>query len=276
MTKRKLGYYLVLPNVTRLSWAVWKRDRDVYTKTYKTNLIPPLLEPILYLLAFGFGLGAMLNDKNSASFGGIQYIQFIAPAMIALTVMNAASFECTYGSFVRMYYQKTFDAIMATPASVEDVIAGEMLWGASKSMINAGIMTGVMLAIGPVLKIQLLSIYFALFILAVAFIGGMLFAAVAMCFTALVPTLDHFNYYVFLIITPMMLLCGTFFPLSSLPQPIHSVAMFLPLTHVVIATRELALGSVTAASGLSLLALATAAVILFIIAVNLMRKRLIK
>jgi len=81
---------------------------------------------------------------------------------------------------------------------------------------------------------------------------------------------------VFLIITPMMLLCGTFFPLSSLPQPIHSVAMFLPLTHVVIATRELALGSVTAASGLSLLALATAAVILFIIAVNLMRKRLIK
>jgi lipooligosaccharide transport system permease protein len=190
--------------------------------------------------------------------------------------MNAASFECTFGSFVRMYYQKTFDAIIATPVSVEDVIAGEMLWGASKSVLNAGIMVGVMLVIGPVINIPLLTLHLALFILAVAFIGGLLFAAIAMCFTALVPSLDHFNYYVFLIITPMMLLCGTFFPLGMLPHTVQFAAQFLPLTHVVIATRELAIGHVTITSVISLLALLVVGIIVFIIAVNLMRRRLIK
>jgi lipooligosaccharide transport system permease protein len=272
MRRRDAGYYLALPRISRLSWTVWKRDRDVYLRTYKTNLLPPLLEPILYLLAFGFGLGALVKQDIH----GLKYIQFIAPGMIALSIMNAASFECTYGSFVRMYYQKTFDAITATPVSVEDIIAGEILWGASKSAINAGIMTGVMLAIEPLLKVQLVSLKFAALILVVAFAGGLLFASIAMCFTALVPTIDHFNYYIFLIITPMMLLCGTFFPLDMLNPGVQLGAQFLPLTHVVVVTRELAIGTVTTTSLYSIAALSLAAVAIFIVAVNLMRKRLVK
>lgn len=259
-------------NISGLAWTVWRRDRDVYLKTYKTNLLPPLLEPILYLLAFGFGLGAIVSTNVE----GMKYIQFIAPAMVSLSVMNAASFECTYGSFVRMYYQKTFDAITATPVSVEDVIAGEMLWGATKSVLNAGIMVGVMLILGPVLQIQLLSPYLAVLILVVAFVGGLLFAAIAMCFTAVVPSLDHFNYYVFLIITPMMLLCGTFFPLSMLPHMVQTIALFLPLTHVVVISRELAVGHLTTAGAVSALALIVTGLIAFVVAIHLMKRRLIK
>jgi lipooligosaccharide transport system permease protein len=272
LSGKPMKYYLVLPSLNKLSWTVWKRDRDVYLKTYKTNLIPPLLEPILYLLAFGFGLGVMMTT----GFGDHVYIQFIAPAMIALTIMNAASFECTYGSFVRMYYQKTFDAITATPVSVENVIAGEMLWGASKSLINSGIMVGVMLIIGPLIHIQLLSWQFCALILLVAFLGGLLFAAIGMCFTAVVPQIDHFNYFIFLIVTPMMLLCGTFFPMENLPWQVQTVAQALPLTHVVVITRELAYGALSTASLVSLGFLLVTSVIFFIIAVNLMRKRLVK
>jgi lipooligosaccharide transport system permease protein len=259
-------------NISSLSWTVWKRNRDVYLKTYNTNLLPPLLEPILYLLAFGFGLGAIV----STNVDGVRYIQFIAPAMVALSVMNAGSFECTYGSYVRMYYQKTFDAITATPVSVEDVIAGEMLWGATKSVINAGIMVGVMLVLGPILQIQLLSAYLAVLILVVAFIGGLLFSAIAMCFTAVVPTMDHFNYYMFLIITPMMLLCGTFFPTGMLPQTLQTIIYLLPLTHVVIVSRELAIDRLTFASAFSLLYLVVMSLVLFLLAIYLMRRRLIK
>jgi len=103
---------------------VWQRDLKVYKKTWKINFIPPLLEPLLYLLAFGLGLGAMVGKINYHA-SEISYVAFIAPALISITIMYNAFFENTYVSFVRMYYQKTFDSMMATPLSMEDVITGE-------------------------------------------------------------------------------------------------------------------------------------------------------
>src|SRR3990170_2994522 len=111
-----------LPNLTYRVWKVWRRNFDVFMKTVKVNFLPSLLEPILYLVALGFGLGALVNTVD-----GVSYVKFIAPALVAISVMNGSFFECTFASFVRMYYQKTFDAIIATPVSVEEVIAGELL-----------------------------------------------------------------------------------------------------------------------------------------------------
>ena len=121
---------------------VWRRNFDVFTKT-AVNFFPSLLEPILYLLAFGFGLGGYITNIQGQS-----YLAYIAPALVAISIMNGAFFECTFASFVRMYFQKTFDAIVATPVSVEEVVAGELLWGATRSTINSTIVLAVVAAFG--------------------------------------------------------------------------------------------------------------------------------
>ena len=133
---RKSPARFALPKLTYRVWMVWHRNFDVFTKTIVSNFLPSLLEPILYLVAFGFGLGGFIPSVQ-----GQPYIKFIAPGLVAIAIMNGAFFECTFGSFVRMYYQKTFDAIVATPVSVEEVVAGELLWGATRSTANATIVS---------------------------------------------------------------------------------------------------------------------------------------
>ena len=134
-----------MPHISMRAWKVWHRDSRTFMKTYKANFIPPLMEPILYLLAFGFGLGFFVTQID-----GVPYATYLAPALIAISMMNAAFFECTFSSFVRMYYQKTFDAIIATPLNIDEVITGELLWGATKSTIYTTIVLGVVTAFGLV------------------------------------------------------------------------------------------------------------------------------
>jgi lipooligosaccharide transport system permease protein len=245
---------------------VWRRDFDVFMKTYKVNFFPPLLEPIFYLIALGFGLGAIVT-----SIEGVRYIQFIAPALVAISMMYGSFFECTYGSFVRMYYQKTFDAIIATPVSVEEVIAGELLWGATRAAINSTIVLAVVAAFG------LVSGPLCLIVPLVAFFAGLTFSAIGMTFTAIAPNIDFFNYPGFLFITPMFLLSGTFFPLETLPPLVQTAALvFLPLPHLVKITRGLVLGDVSLSLLISVGWLAVVTLVFFVLSVNLMKKRLIK
>ena len=130
--------YFQIPKLSYRMSMVWLRNKDVFMKTLALNFLPPFLEPLLYLFALGFGLGMFVENIE-----GVSYARFIAPGLVSVTIMYASFFECTYGSYVRMYYQKTFDAIIATPLSIEDVIAGEILWGATRSCINASIMLPV-------------------------------------------------------------------------------------------------------------------------------------
>lgn len=259
--------YFEIPKITRSAWIVWLRNKDVFMKTYKVNFIPPFVEPLLYLLALGFGVGSFVNVVEN-----IPYPRFIAPALIAITIMNSSFFECTFASYVRMYYQKTFDAIISTPLSIEEVITGEILWGATRSTISATIMLPVLAAFGVIdLPSSLLLIPFA-------FIAGFLFAAIGMCFTAVVPNIDSLSYPSFLFITPMFLFSGTFFPLSILPVQLQYFALAaLPLTHVVIIARSLALASpgALALAPLSLAWIVLVLPVFFVLSVNLMKKKLI-
>ncbi len=259
--------YFEIPKITRSAWIVWLRNKDVFMKTYKVNFIPPFVEPLLYLLALGFGVGSFVNVVEN-----IPYPRFIAPALIAITIMNSSFFECTFASYVRMYYQKTFDAIISTPLSIEEVITGEILWGATRSTISATIMLPVLAAFGVIdLPSSLLLIPFA-------FIAGFLFAAIGMCFTAIVPNIDSLSYPSFLFITPMFLFSGTFFPLSILPVQLQYFALAaLPLTHVVIIARSLALASpgALALAPLSLAWIVLVLPVFFVLSVNLMKKKLI-
>jgi len=236
-------------------------------KTYKVNFFPPLLQPILYLVALGLGLGSIVETIP----GFRSYIEFIAPALIAMSMMNASFFECTYGSFVRMYYQKTFDAIITTPISIEEVIAGELLWGATRSLIDSSIVLGVVAAFG------LIGSQLFIMIPIIAFLAGLMFSGMAMCFTAIASNIDFFNYPSFLFITPMMLICGTFFPLTILPRSIQIAAnLFLPLTHAVILSRELMIGNLNPFAILSLIWLVVVTSIFFILSISLMKRKLIK
>jgi lipooligosaccharide transport system permease protein len=269
---RKSPARFAIPKLSYRVWKVWHRNFDVFTKTIKVNFLPSLLEPILYLLAFGFGLGGFIP-----SIQGQSYIAFIAPALVAISVMNGSFFECTFASFVRMYFQKTFDAIVTTPVSVEEVVAGELLWGATRATINTSIVLAVVAVFG------LVSSPLFLLVIPLAFFGGLMFASIAMCFTSLAPNIDFFNFPSFLFLTPMFFLCGTFFPLTSLPSAVQGVAMaVLPLTHVVNLTRGLVSGHLESILGLNPTALIAISfvwiigvtVFFFILSINLMKKRL--
>jgi len=266
MKTGKLASYFTLPRLTYRVWRVWRRDQDVFMKTYKVNFIPPLVEPIFYLLGLGFGLGGFVQPQE-----GLPYIVFIAPSLVATSMMFSSFFECTYASFVRMYYQKTFDAIIATPVSLEEVIAGEILWGATKSLINSSIVLAVVALFG------LVSSPLALLIPPLSFLVGLLFSAIAMCFTAITPNIDSFNYPSFLFITPMFILSGTFFSITSLPIEVQAVAnVFFPLAHAVTITRALAVGRLSITLLLNLLWLLATTPFFTVLSINLMKKRLIK
>lgn len=255
---------LSLPPVTRRSLAVWHRNLAVFLKTWQVSFFPPFIEAFLYLVAIGLGIGTYVQQID-----GVPYVTFIAPAILAISVMNTAFFECTYGSYVRMYYQKSFDAIIATPLSIEDVIAGELLWGATRSTLYVALMLPVLAAFGVV------SLPLSLLAIPLAFLGGLLFSGIAMCFTAVTPSIDTLNYPSFLFITPMMLFSGTFFPLALLPQAFRYAALFLPLTHVVAIMRMLTLPAPAWTGILNLAWIAIAGAVVCVLAINLMRRRLI-
>jgi lipooligosaccharide transport system permease protein len=255
-----------MPKLSRNVWKVWQRNLDVFMKTIRVNFLPSLIEPILYLLALGLGLGGFVQPIE-----GVPYVNFIAPALVAISIMYGSFFECTYATFVRMYFQKTFDAIIATPVSVEEVIAGELVWGATRATINSTTVLAVVAAFG------LISSPLFLLVPLLAFLGGLLFSSIAMCFTAVAPNIDFFNYPSFLLVTPMFLLSGTFFPLSALPLAVQTGAqILLPLTHVVNLTRGLVLGNIDASLLLSLAWISAVTLVFFIVSINLMKKRLIR
>jgi lipooligosaccharide transport system permease protein len=254
-----------IPTITRRALKVWYRNLVVFIRTWHVNFFPPLIEAFLYLFAIGLGIGTYVKE-----IAGIPYVNFIAPSILAISVMNSAFFECTYGSYVRMYYQKSFDAMIATPLSIEDVIAGELLWGATRSVIYVTIMLPVLVAFGVI------SLPLSLLAIPLAFAGGLMFAGLAMCFTAITPGIDTLNYPSFLLITPMALFSGTFFPLTLLPEVLQYIAVaLLPLTHLVALMRMITLPALTGLLVLHLAWIFLVTTLFCIIAINLMKRRLI-
>lgn len=263
---------MIWPSPSRISsraFRVWQRNFNVYRKTWKISFIPPLLEPLLYILAFGLGLAVMVGD---VTVGGrsLPYTTFIAPALIAVAIMYNAFFETTYNSFVRMYYQKTFDALLATPLNLEEIILGEMLWAATKAVIATVLMGAVIALCG------LLDFPGALLLVALAALGGLLFAALGMICTALSPGIETFNLPIFLGITPMFLFSGTFFPLENLPSWAQQIALALPLTHLVMLVRGCALQLWSATLWVSLLYLLSVTLLLLPLAIALMIRRIVR
>ncbi|MFP5257960.1 MAG: ABC transporter permease, partial [Acidobacteriota bacterium] len=169
---------------TRFSWlflAVWRRNLRVYRRIWAVNFLPPMFEPLFYLLAFGLGFSGLINQVVWHG-RTMAYTDFFAPSMLAATVMWQAFLETSYNSFVRMFYQKTYDALLATPLTVEEIIVAEIVWGATRSVIAAAVMLVVIAALGYAPSWQ------ALAVLPIAFLGGLAFGAMGMVATSVTPS----------------------------------------------------------------------------------------
>ncbi len=255
--------------ITKRFIRVWQRNLTVYQRLWKVVFLPPLLEPLFYLVAFGVGLSVLVGRVGYHG-TEVSYIAFIAPALLAINIMQNAFFETTYASFVRMYYQKTFDAMMATPLCLEEIMTAEIIWGATKSVMATAIMQGVISLFG------LIQYPAGLLIIPLAFVGGMAFGAIGLLFTGTVETIEMFNLPIFLFVTPMFLFSGTFFPLENLPLWAQKFALIFPLTHLVKLTRAFCFSSVAPGLLWSVAYLLAFCLIFFPLAIFRMRRRLIK
>ena len=244
---------------------VWQRNFESWKRFYRASLVGNVLDPVLYLVALGYGLGAFVRPIQ-----GEPYLAFIAPGLLAGVAMNTAAFENTIGSFVRMEDQKTFKSILMTPISVGELVGGEILWGASKSLLSGAIFLVLIFATGSWgSPLELLN-------LPVAFLVGLLFGAMALCWTAISPSYDFFNYFFTLVVSVMFLFSGIFFPVASLPGWAATLAWFLPLTHGVSLARALHRGVWGLELLPDLLWILLAAALFFWLAVRLMDRRIIK
>ncbi len=244
------------------AFRVWQRHWLVYTKLYKTSFALNFAEPVFYLLAMGLGLGAFVQDIH-----GQPYINYIAPGIIASSSVFAAVYECTYGTYIRMTFQKTFDAILATPVNLDELILGELIWGATKSVIF-GITIMIVVALFGLVGSSLI-----LLALPFVFLGGVIFAELSLISCAIVPGIDSFSYFYTLFMTPLFLFSGIFFPLDAMPDAVAGLALLSPLYHLVTLCRALSAGTFTGAVS-SMVWMVVIVVLLAPLPFQLMRKKI--
>ena len=220
----------------RHAFAIWMRNFTVYRHTWKMNILPNFFEPVFYLLAMGIGLGLYVNK----TMGGMEYLAWLAPGLLAAAAMNGAVFESTYNMFIKMNFSRVYEAYLTTPAELPDIAFGELLWAVTRSAIYGWcfliVLVGFTLAGKPILT----SWWALLLPLLIPLIGAM-FALIGQLFTSMIRAIDLYSYFYTLGITPLFLFSGTFFPLNG---TLLTIAMFTPLYHCVRISRDLAHGSV--------------------------------
>lgn len=263
--------YLKIPDVS-YRWAyVWRRNMWVWTRFMKSWLVAMVVEPALYLLAIGFGIGQYIDRPVE----GVPYFVFIAPGLIAATAMNAASFEATFGSYTRMAQQRTFHSIVATPVNMNEVAVGDLMYAATKSLVHGVIFLALIVPV-LVYKYHAPPPWWGVAaVLPVIALEGVLFGAMGLLVTAFAKGYDFFSYYLTLVVTVMFFFAGVFFSLATLPPLVRHIAWVMPLTHPVRLVRGLMLGQVGPELWTSVAVMVGYAVLFGLLAVNAIRDRLI-
>jgi len=254
------------PDLSLRWWPVFLRNLLVWRKLALPSLVGNIAEPLMWLVAFGYGMGALVGQVQ---LGGQQvpYLLFLASGSICMSAMNAASFEALYSAFSRMHVQKTWDGIMNAPISLDNVVMAEMLWAGFKALFTVTAILAVMLALGISHSPKLLAAWPVL-------LGvGITFSCIALIFNALAKGYDFFTYYFTLFLTPMMFLSGVFFPRDQLPAVVRVVSDWLPLTAAVELVRPMFMDRWPAEPLRNLLVLAVYAVAAYWIALALTRRR---
>ena len=254
------------PDLSLRWWPVFLRNLLVWRKLAVPSVLANIAEPLIWLIAFGYGLGALVGQVQLGD-TQVPYLVFLASGSICMSAMNAASFEALYSAFSRMHVQKTWSGILNAPVSLDNVVVAEMLWAAYKAVFTVTAILIVMLALGISTSPKLAV---AWLVLAGA---GITFASMALIFNALAKGYDFFNYYFTLFLTPMMFLSGVFFPRDQLPPLLRVVSDWLPLTNAVELVRPLFMDRWPDTPLRHLAVLAAYAVVAFCLALVLTRRR---
>ena len=247
-------------------WPVFMRNLLVWRKLALPSLVANIAEPLMWLVAFGYGMGALVGEVSLGE-EKVPYILFLASGSICMSAMNAATFEALYSAFSRMHVQKTWDGILNAPMRLDDVLLAEMLWAAFKALFTITAILGVMMLLGITHSWKLLAAWPILLCV------GITFSCIALIFNALAKGYDFFSYYFTLFLTPMMFLSGVFFPRDQLPDIVRDISAWLPLTQAIALVRPLFLDQWPADAVLHLGVLAVYALVAWKIALHLTKKR---
>jgi len=249
-----------------LRWIpVWRRNLLVWRKLAIASVLGNIADPLLYMLALGYGIGSFVPEV-----GGMKYIAFIGTGMVCQSAMFTSSFEAMYSAFSRMHVQRTWEAIINAPLSLDDVMLAEWIWAATKSVIS------VMAILAVVMLLGFGHSWLAIWVLPLGFIVGLTFGAFGLVMNSLAPGYDFFTYFFTLVLTPMLLLSGVFFPVEQMPAALQAVAQALPLTHAIAIARPLLAGRVPDAVPLHIAVLLAYAIAAYYVALVLTRRRLLK
>ncbi|MBE0537296.1 MAG: ABC transporter permease [Phycisphaerae bacterium] len=210
------------PPLHRRLYSVWFRHMRVYTRHLLSNGFPPFLEPLLFLAAIGLGLGRYIETMD-----GLQYVVFLGTGLPVSAAMWTAAFECSFGTFIRLEFEKVYDGMLAAPLTAENLIVGEIIWAGTKGLFFSFAVTCILLLFG------IIQLPYALLAPIVGFLTGLMFGCLSLYITSFVKTINHFNFYMTGLLSPMFFFSGIVFPTSELPRVIRPFAELVPLTHSV-------------------------------------------
>ncbi|MFO1304191.1 MAG: ABC transporter permease [Burkholderiales bacterium] len=257
--------YLAPPSFSLRFLPVWRRNLLVWRKLAVASVLGNIADPLLYMIALGYGIGALVGNV-----GGMSYIEFIGTGMVCQSAMFTASFEGMYSAFSRMHVQRTWDGIINAPVSLDDVVMAEWLWTATKSVMSTAAILVVIMALGYG------HTWLAIWVLPVGLLVGLVFGAFGLVMNALAQNYDFFTYFFTLVVTPMLLLSGVYFPVEQMPPTLAAITQFLPLKHAIDLARALMLGQVPPHAPLHVAVLVAYAGVAYYAALALTRRRLLK
>jgi lipooligosaccharide transport system permease protein len=244
---------------------VWRRNLLVWRKLAIASVLGNIADPLLYMLALGYGIGSMVGEV-----GGMSYVAFIGTGMVCQSAMFTASFEGMYSAFSRMHVQRTWDAIINAPIALDDVMLAEWAWCATKAVMSTAAILLVIEALG------FGHTWLALWILPLGFLVGLCFGAFGLVMNSLAPGYDFFTYFFTLVMTPMLLFSGVYFPVEQMPPWLAAIAGALPLKHAIDLARPLMLDRIPERILLHIAVLAAYAGVAYYVALLLTRRRLLK
>ncbi|UCC99090.1 MAG: ABC transporter permease [Phycisphaerales bacterium] len=256
---------MMYPPLHRRLYSVWFRHMRVYTKNLLSNGFPPFLEPLIFLVGVGLGLGKYITEPM----GGLKYIEFLGAGLLVTTAMFTAAFECSFGTFIRLEFEKVYDGMLAAPMTVNNLIVGEMLWAGTKGLFFSFAVLCILSAF------KIITLPYGLLAPFVGFLTGVMFGALSLLVTSFVKTINHFNFYFTGFISPMFFFSGVVFPVESLPYFVRPLAELVPLTHSVRLVRAVCQNTYNSILLLDLLYIAAFIAAVGFFAVHRLRKRLV-
>jgi lipooligosaccharide transport system permease protein len=255
----------------RLRWieptalaGVWAHELVLFKRYWASTTFSAVVEPTIYLLAFGFGFGSLVSVVS-----GYRYLDFLGTGVVATAVLFTSAFAGMFTTFIRRTYQKSYDAVLATPVDVHEIVVGEASWIAAKAGVYgcAPLLVAMCFGLEPSFGMLLVPL--------IGFVTGLGFALFGIWVSAVVPSIDSFNYIISAVLTPLFLVAGTFFPIDRLPSWASTIAQANPLFHCVQLVRHAVFGLEPAADLWHLTALVAFAALMGWLAVRWMRRRLI-